>query len=134
MAMSQEIVVSVRENLDAFDRRDRAAFLSAYDPACEVIPDRNWPEADAIRGGEAAWEFYVGVAETFGMDSGDAEVIDAGDDTVVVHRGAQARGRMSGVEVVFDYSSVVTFRDGKVVREQWFADRSAALEAAGLLE
>jgi ketosteroid isomerase-like protein len=41
---------------------------------------------------------------------------------------------MSGVEVVFDYSSVVTFGDGKIVREQWFADRSAAVEAAGLVE
>ena len=43
-------------------------------------------------------------------------------------------GRMSGVEVVFDWSSVVTFRDGNIVRDQWFADRSVALEAAGLLE
>ena len=134
MAMSQENVVSLRENLDAFDRRDRAAFLSARDPACEVVPDRSWPEAAAIRGREAVWEFYVSIAEAFGMDSDDAEVIDAGGDTVVVHRGAQARGRLSGVEVVFDYSSVVTFRDGKIVRDQWFADRSAALEAAGLSE
>jgi ketosteroid isomerase-like protein len=34
--------------------------------------------------------------------------------------------------VVFDYSVVATFREGKIFREQWFADRSAAREAAGL--
>jgi ketosteroid isomerase-like protein len=132
--MSQENAASLRENIDAFDRRDRAAFLSARDPACEVIPDRNWPESGAIRGREAVWEFYVSVAEAFGMDSSDAEIIDAGGDKVVVHRETQAWGRTSGVEVVFDWSTVVTFREGKIVREQWFADRSAALEAAGLSE
>lgn len=132
--MSQENVVTFRQNLDAFDRRDRAAFLSARDDACEVVPDSNWPETGVISGREAIWDFYLGVAEAFGMTSDDAEVIDAGGDKVVVHRGAHARGRVSGADVVFDYSMVVTFRDGKIVRDQWFADRAAALEAAGLEE
>ena len=130
--MSQENVATYGENIDAFDRRDRAAFLSARDPACEAIPDGNWPETAPIRGREAVWEFYVSVADAFGMDSADAEIIEAGGDKVLVHREAQARGQMSGVEVMFDWSTVVPFREGKIVREQWFADRSAALEAAGL--
>ena len=132
--MSQENAFSVRENLEAFDRRDRAAFLSGRDPACEVIPDRNWPEAGVIRGREAAWDFYMSVAEALGLGSDDAEIIDAGGDKVVTHRGAQAQGQTSGAGVVFDYSVVATFREGKIFREQWFADRSAALEAAGLSE
>src|SRR3954447_22109048 len=130
--MWQENAVSARENLAAFDRRDRAAFLSGRDPACEVIPDRNWPEAGVIRGREAAWDFYMSVAEALGLGSDDAEIIDAAGDKVVTHRGAQARGQSSGAGVVFDYSVVTTFRKGKIFREQWFADRSAALEAAGL--
>src|SRR3954447_24824215 len=132
--MSQENAANARENLAAFERRDRTGFLAGRDPACEVIPDRNWPEAGVIRGREAAWEFYVSVAEALGLGSDDAETIDAGGDKVVTHRGAQARGQTSGAGVVFDYSVVTTFREGKIIREQWFADRSAALEAAGLSE
>ncbi len=132
--MSQENVVSLRQNLDAFDRRDQAAFLAGRDPACEVVPDDDWPEAGVIRGSEAVWDFYVSVAETFQMDSADAEIIDAGGDKVVVHRAAQVRGRASGANVLFGYSAVNTFREGKIVRDQWFADRAEALEAAGLRE
>jgi ketosteroid isomerase-like protein len=132
--MSQENVISARQNLDAFDRRDRAAFLAARDPACEVVPDERWPEPGVITGREAAWDFYVSVAEALGMDSTDAEIIDAGGEKVVGHRAAEARGQASGATVVFGYSVVTTFREGKIVREEWFADRTEALKAAGLAE
>ena len=130
--MSQENVIRAWQALEAFDRRDRAAFLALRDPACEVVPDDRWPEPGVIRGGEAAWDFYLSVAEALGMDSADAEIVDAGGDKVVGHRAAPARGQASGADVVFSYSVVTTFRDGKIVREQWFADRAEALEAAGL--
>jgi ketosteroid isomerase-like protein len=42
--------------------------------------------------------------------------------------GRAARG------VQFNYWVVVTIRQGKIVREHWFADRAEALEAAGLSE
>jgi hypothetical protein len=29
---------------------------------------------------------------------------------------------------------VITFREGRIARDQWFADRAEALEAAGLRE
>jgi ketosteroid isomerase-like protein len=132
--MSEENVVAARQALDAFYRRDRAAFLALYDPACEVVPDERWPEPGVISGREAAWDFYVSVAEAIEMDSADAEIIDAGGDKVVLHRAAQARGQASGANVVFGYSVVATYRDGKVIRDQWFADRAEALKAAGLSE
>ena len=132
--MSQENVETCRQVLDAFDRRDRAAWLAPFDQAFEVVPDRSWPEAGVISGREAVWDFYVSVAETFGMDSADAEIIDAGRDKVLVHRSAQVRGQASGANVLFGYSVVTTFRDGKIVRDQWFADRAEALKAAGLSE
>ena len=36
--MSEENVETVRQTLNAFDRRDRAAWLALRDPDCEVIP------------------------------------------------------------------------------------------------
>ena len=44
------------------------------------------------------------------------------------------RGRASGAQVEFNYWVVVTFRDGKILRDHWFTDRADALEAAGLSE
>jgi ketosteroid isomerase-like protein len=45
------------------------------------------------------------------------------------------RGRTSGVELDLDsYTQVWTIRDAKVVRVEFFANRTEALEAAGLRE
>jgi ketosteroid isomerase-like protein len=53
--MSQENAEAVRQSLEAFDRRDRAAWLATRDDRdFEVVTDRYWPEADAVRGREAA--------------------------------------------------------------------------------
>jgi ketosteroid isomerase-like protein len=52
----------------------------------------------------------------------------------LVHQRSDARGRASGAAVEIDYWAVITFREGRIVRDQWFADRAEALEAAGLRE
>jgi hypothetical protein len=49
-----------------------------------------------------------------------------------VHYRGDLRGRGSGADVGFDYWLVSTLREGKVVRDHWFTDRSEAVEAAGL--
>src|SRR5437764_15255758 len=110
-AMSRENIERMRQSLDAFDRRDRAAWLASRDQDSEVIPSGAWPEADAIRGPEAAWDFYVQVVEAFESRTygDDAELVDAGTDNVLVHQRSQLRGRRSGVDVELDYWVVVTF-------------------------
>jgi ketosteroid isomerase-like protein len=60
--------------------------------------------------------------------------VDAGADKVLVHQRSDVRGRASGAAVELDYWVVITFREGRIVRDQWFADRAEALEAAGLSE
>jgi ketosteroid isomerase-like protein len=80
----------------------------------------------------AAWDFYVKVVEAFERDSvSDAEVVDARADTVLVHQHNDMRGRASGAKVEIDYWILVTFRDGKIVRDEWFANHAEALEALG---
>src|SRR5918994_6524245 len=81
--MSQENVEVFRQSLDAFDRRDRASWLALRDTNCEVIPTATWPEADAIRGREAAWGFYLQAADAFErVPVDDAELVDAGPDMI----------------------------------------------------
>ena len=133
--MSQENVETARQALEAFDRRDRAAWLALHDQGHEVVPDPSFPEADAARGRESAWEFYVRMAEPFeSVSIGDAEIVDAGADKVLVHQRATGRGLASEAEVEMDIWYVLTFREGLIVRDQLFVDRTHALEAAGLSE
>jgi ketosteroid isomerase-like protein len=61
------------------------------------------------------------------------DFIDAGEKVVAIGR-IRGRGRGSGIAVNGPVFMVWTFRDGSAVRQQWFADRSEALNAVGLQE
>ena len=126
--MSQENVDAVRRALEDYCRGDYVD-ASAY-----LAPDVVWhvgqePPAhgpaevrDVWKRWDADWQELETVAE---------EYIAAGDSVVVAIR-YRGRGRASGVEVEGRKFEVHTFRDGLCVSKVDFADRSAALEAAGL--
>jgi ketosteroid isomerase-like protein len=102
-----------------------------------MCPARDWPESDAIRGREAVWDFYVevvGGAWREGDFDTDTEIIDAGNDKLVQHIRRELHGKSSGASVVLSYWTVSTFRNGRVMTNEWFADRADALKAAGLRE
>jgi ketosteroid isomerase-like protein len=131
--MSQENLDVALKALDAFNRRDRAAWLAVSDPGLENIPPGDWPESEPIRGREAVWDFYVEGNEPWEASPFEyAEVIEAGNDKVVAHVRAEMQGKASGASVAWSYWQVATFRNGKTVRVEWFADRAQALEAVGL--
>ena len=118
---------------DAFNRRDKAAWLGLFDPDAENIPPREWPESEPLRGPDAIWEFFVASQEMFDEGSFEwHELIEAGPDKVVGNQRRQMRGKTSGAAIDWSYWVVFTFRNGKVLRIEWFADRTEALEAAGL--
>jgi ketosteroid isomerase-like protein len=133
--MSQENVETLRQALDAFNRRDRAKWLAVCDPEVENVPPRDWPESEPIRGSGAVWDFYIKGNEPW-EDSPFQylDVIDAGTDKVVADTRREARGKASGVSIEWRYWLVVTIRNGKTLRIEWFADRAEALKAVGLAE
>jgi ketosteroid isomerase-like protein len=132
--MSEEDVERMHRAFDAFARRDKAAWLELSDPDLELAAVGDWPETDPIRGREAAWDFLVATDEPW--EPGPYELVEVidGDDKIVAHQRRDLRGKSSGVEVEYDYWVVLTVRDGKALRLEWFADRETALEAAGLGE
>src|SRR5436190_18124121 len=98
------------------------------------MPPRR-PESDPIRGREAVWDVYVENIEAFREGALEhVELIDAGNDKVVAHMRGEMHGKASGASVAFSYWTVATFRSGKTLRVEWFADRCEALEAVGLRE
>jgi uncharacterized protein len=132
--MWQENVEIVRQMLDAFHQGDFETSLAFLDRDVEWHDPPDVPGGGVHRGPEevrrwmagwlGAWESYTAEAE---------EVIDAGDQVVVVHY-ERGRGKGSGVEVEHRVTNVFDLRDGRVVRKRPFANRSDALEAAGLRE
>jgi ketosteroid isomerase-like protein len=135
--VSQENVELVRRGLDAINRRDRAAWLALCDPEVENLPPRDWPESHPIQGADAVFEFLA--VEAQDAWEGDrpyeyVQLIDAGNDMIVADMRREVRGKGSGATVAFSYWQVVTLRDGKLLRSEWFADRAEALKVVGLEE
>jgi ketosteroid isomerase-like protein len=133
--MSQENLETFHRLLDAFNRRDRAAWRVLCHPEAENVPPRNWPESAPIRGREAVWNFFVGAQEPWEETVfGVGELIDAGNDKIVAEQRAEVQGKSSGAGVAWSYWHVMTFRDGKAYRSEWFTDRADAMAAAGVSE
>jgi ketosteroid isomerase-like protein len=132
--MSQENVDKTTDFIDAYNRRDFHAAVQHFDPKVEwVLPDDM--EADSCHGPDEIIRFWEGLDETFdGLRLHPQEAVDCGD-RVAVRLRHSGRGKASGIELDTElYHQVTTFRDGMIVRFEYFADWAAALRAAGVEE
>jgi ketosteroid isomerase-like protein len=130
--MSRENVDKARGFIVAYNRRDFDAAVKDFDPEIEwVLPARQ--QSDSGRGPGAALRFFEEIDESMEeLTLEPQEFIDAGDHvaTRLRHRG---RGRGSGVEIDEElYHQVATFREGRIVRMEYFAEWDEALAAAGV--
>ena len=133
--MSQENLKTMRRAADAVSRHDRAVFMALCAPEFVNIPPADWPESEPTRGREAVWDFFMTTSEPWEETTYNIiDAIDGGDEKIAVQMRADMRGKASGAGVAWSYWQVVTFREGKAVRSEWFTARGEALEAAGLSE
>jgi ketosteroid isomerase-like protein len=133
--MSQENVGTLRAALDAFNRRDRTAFLAACHPDIKNVPPGEWPEFVVTEGPPAVWDFFVANNDPWEESPFEyVEMINAGDDMCAAEIRSEVRGAASGADVHWSFWQVATFRGGKVVQLEWFSDRTEALKAVGLTE
>ena len=138
--MSQENVERAREAYDALGlavrKGDLDPFFREYvHPEIEWVPLEGGPDSYAVSSGKgpvkARMMAMFDVMEEPRIEAG--EIIDAGEKVVIaIHM--SGRGRGSGIDVEADLFHVVTARDDKAVRIEWYASRDEALEAAGLRE
>ena len=130
--MSQENVEKARDFIAAYNRRDFDAAVESFDPAIEwVLPERQ--SSDSCQGPGAIRRFWEGLDETFDeLRLDPQEFIDAGD-RVATRLRHYGRGKRSGIEIDEEmYHQVATFRDGRMVRIEYFGEWSEALQAAEL--
>lgn len=133
-AVSQANVDKTKEFIAAYNRRDFDVALALFDPGVDwVLPDRQ--SSDSCQGPDEVKRFWEGLDETFEeLRLDPQEFVDAGDRvaTRLRHFG---RGKGSGIEIDEElYHQVVTFRAGRMVRIEYFAEWPEALAAAGLGE
>jgi ketosteroid isomerase-like protein len=129
--MSQENVDKTRHFIDAYNRRDFGAAVADFDPEIDwVLPAMQG--FDSCVGPDQIILFWQGLDET--MDElrlNAQEFVDAGE-RVAVRLRYYGRGKGSGVEIETEmYHQVATFRDGTIVRMEYFTDWAQALDAAG---
>ena len=128
--MSDENLNAVIAYIDAYNRRDFDAAVEAFDPEVEwVLPERQ--SSDSGHGTAAVIRFWEEIDENFeDLQLRPQEHVDAGD-RVATRLRHYGRAK-SGVEIDTElYHQVATFRDGRMVRIEYFASWEEALEAAG---
>jgi ketosteroid isomerase-like protein len=134
--MSQENVEVVKLAYEAFVRGGLDGYMAHftddvdYRAVVGAIDDIGPIHGkDAVR----AWlQDWIDTFDEFWFEA--IELIDAGEDTVVVVERYGGRAKLSGVETDQTEAVVLTIRDGKIARGREYPGRQQALEAAGLSE
>src|SRR5215216_4953286 len=118
----------------AYNRRDFDAAVRFFDSGIEwVLPPLQ--RSDSCRGPDEVKRFWHGLDETFEeLRLDPQEFVDAGDQVAVRLR-YYGRGKGSGAELDTEmYHQVTSFRDGTMVRIEYFTDWESARAGAGLRE
>jgi ketosteroid isomerase-like protein len=130
--MSQQNVEKTNAFIDAYNRRDFDAAVEFFDPEIDwVLPAHQ--RSDSCRGPDEIKRFWRGLDEAFDeLRLQPQETVEAGD-RVAMRLRYYMRGKESGVVIDGDlYHQVTTFRDGMMVRIEYFTGWDEALAAAGL--
>jgi ketosteroid isomerase-like protein len=135
--MSQENNIEiVRDGFEAFNRGDLDAWFEHMADdidyrAAEGALDDHGP----IKGKDALRAFVQDWLDMFDNFRAEAvELMEAGEDKVIVVVRISGRAKLSGVETDLTYAELWRLRDGKVAWGRQYWTRDEALEAAGLRE
>ncbi|MGA6946484.1 MAG: nuclear transport factor 2 family protein [Solirubrobacterales bacterium] len=140
--MSEENVEIVRQGFDAFNAFMRGesaekALAALVDPEFEYDwpAEREWPGPDHRQGVPLAFAFIRWVqGALIDVVWEPLELIEAPGNRVLAEVRQSGRDRESGVPIEVQLFHVVTLRDGRVRKLEFFRHRAEALEAAGLRE
>jgi ketosteroid isomerase-like protein len=133
--MSSENVALTRSSWDAFIRGDLDAVFEyfAEDIEWDTTTFEGWPEVGVYRGHPGVRKFFEDwVASWERFEAGVDDVVDVGDDRVVVLAWQRGYGPGSHAPVEMEWAQICTLRDGLCVRIEVWSDRGAALESVGL--
>ena len=133
--MSQENVEIVKAVFEALNDGDRERAIGLAHPEIVLDATRSVFNPKTYVGRDGLRQWLADTDDVWdGMHTEQNEFIDAGDRVVVIGR-LVGKGKGSGVEVGQPNATVLTIRDGLLIRsETGYTDRREALKAAGLSE
>jgi ketosteroid isomerase-like protein len=133
--MSQANVEIVRKVFAALNRGDREEAVGLAHPEVVLDATRSVFNPKTYFGKDGLRQWLTDTNEVWDeMHTEQNEFIDAGDRVVVIGR-LVGKGKGSGVEVESPNGTILTIRDGLVIRsETGYTSRREALEAAGIQE
>lgn len=132
--MSQENVETVRRAFEALLNEDMPGAVAEMHPEIE-IHDFDIPDAGLYHGHDGFQSWIAAWGEAWASWKPEDLVIQSiGPSRVIATFKMIATGHSSGVEIERLDAVIYDFRDGKIVRQEYFNDRAEALEAAGLSE
>jgi ketosteroid isomerase-like protein len=123
----------VRRTFGFFNAGDFDSVADLFALDAEVRPAPGFPEAGPFKGRDQIRHFYAGLREGW-KPGASVALLDLGEagDKVLVSFQWRATGEASGIETTSDWSVVATVRDGQIARADYYVDRDAAMDAAGL--
>jgi ketosteroid isomerase-like protein len=134
--MSQENVEIVRLAYERLNAGDLDGFLGFCAQDIEFRDLPVLPDAGVHIGPDAIRRWWVQMLDSFeeGLRFEADEIIDAGDDHVVLANHGIGQGRGSGATVEMRFSTVLTLSDQRIVKLIVYDTHREALQAAGLTE
>jgi ketosteroid isomerase-like protein len=117
---------------DAWDRTDWKALEEVTDRDLVMVAPDDWPEGGTFHGWEEARAQWDRLKEPWLEERGESYEILEAEDKVLVLFNWVGTGRTSGTKVETPMSCLMTPRDGKMARLEFFLGSEDGRRAAGL--
>ena len=129
--MSQDALDIVRSSAERWNAGDFEGMFELYADDMVVVTGEHWPEANQVMEGKDAFrESTQEWLELWQSVELETDHVEAYGDRVVARGHWRSTGRVSGVEGTMPIHMVLTVRDGKIARLEWYPDHDRAVAAA----
>jgi uncharacterized protein (TIGR02246 family) len=129
--MSQHALEIVRRCADCWNARDFEGMFDLYTDDVVVVTGEHWPEANVTTQGKDAFREstrdWLSVWESIELET---DHVEAFGDRVVARGHWRSTGKASGVEGLMPIHMVLTVRDGRISRLEYYPDHETAVAAA----
>jgi ketosteroid isomerase-like protein len=127
-----------RRAAEAANRRPKPDFdvvNALYDPNHVLVAQLSRVEGEAFHGARGFREWLTNMSQAWeSWESQVRQVTEIDNDRVLVVLKLSLRSRQGGVPIEQEPATIVTVRDGKIVRSETYPSVGQALQAAGLPE
>jgi hypothetical protein len=121
------------ETLSAAAEKAGTSAADFWDADADYYPVRKFPEARPCHGPDEVMQFLAGYVEAWsGYDYAFQDLIEVGDDRVLVCATLRAEGRGSGMKLEGDLYHCLWLRHGRFFRVEDHLTLRGALHALGL--